>query len=174
MKHKVCAAVLMTAVLGMAWGCGEAKVREGTEHPAVLKESPDDRTKAAGTEAGTEYEVCPEDADRLWETASLAGTVTEFSGEGCVITPVQSEGNLACQAAEGYEDDAEKNEILYGADCSFWIANVDAATARADYEEAGMEDVKKQTSLILVGDWQEDGRLLAEQVYIYRGKGGGR
>ena len=181
MRRRLLLAVLVTAVLGMCWGCGEGAGEKGTKGETG---GPDLSGTGGGTAAtlGGGKDISgnpadssgnPVDADLLLERADLVGSVAEFSGDGCSLIPVHSEeaedgGGLAWSAAEGYEEDTEKIKVSYGLDCTFQIAEVDILTAGASYRAASVEDVKKQTELVLYGTYEKDGSLTAERVYIYR------
>ncbi len=184
MKQRLLLAILLVTLLGIGQGCGGT--REGREKSGDYSENGRDGTEMRGGETRggetrggetrggeTAPEENPADADLLLEGAGLIGSVTEFSGEGCSLLPVHEEGTddgggLAWSAAEGHEADAEKINVSYGPDCIFQIAKVDIITAKATYEPASLEDVKKQTDLVLYGSYGEDGSFLAEKVYVYR------
>ncbi|MCI9488124.1 MAG: hypothetical protein HFI64_14405 [Lachnospiraceae bacterium] len=177
MRRRLLLAVLVTAVLGMCWGCGRGegaggKGAEGETGGFGLSGTGGGSAGTLGA-GETDSSENPADADLLLERADLVGSAAEFSGDGCSLIPVHSDeagdgGGLAWSAAEGYEEDAEKIKVFYGPGCTFQIAEVDILTARASYRAASIEDVKKQTELVLYGTYGEDGSLTAERVYIYR------
>lgn len=112
----------------------------------------------------------PADADKLFEISNLSGTVTEFSEDGCTLSPtIDSGDNVSYQAAPGYEDTFVS--VVYNSDCTFQIAYVNIQTAAATYEPAAVENVKKQTDLILCGEYDEKDVFHASHVYIYRSEG---
>ena len=170
MKRRLFLTVLITVLLGMSWGCG--KERKGTETLKAAETLGGGGATKEKKKEKKDPEETPTDADRLLDGADLIGTVTEFSGDGCRLIPTHQEeaegGGLAWSAAEGYEEEAEKITVSYGKDCSFQIAEVNILTAEASYKAASIEDVKKQTDLVLYGTYEEDGSLTAERVYIYR------
>ena len=61
--------------------------------------------------------------------------------------------------------------VVYNSDCTFQIAHVNHQTAVATYEPAAVGDVKKQTDLILRGEYDEKDVFHASHVYIYRSEG---
>lgn len=158
------------AAAGMIFAAGICGCKEaaGENSPVTLSSAP------FSSEAlkGKAEEETPADANLLWEGAGISGTVMEFSEDGCSISPTKSEGDLAWSAAEGHESEGEIVQVLYSEDCVFRIANVDIITAKASYEPASREDVKKQTSVILYGDYDGDGKFRASRAYIYRGTEG--
>ncbi len=164
------AAVAVSGVVFTAGllGCGQAP---RVDSPETLSSEPFPST-VSKEEKKEDREETPEDANLLWQRAGMSGTVMEFTEEGCSISLTESEGNLAWGAAEGYESEEEISQVLYSEDCVFWIANVDIITAKASYESASREDVKKQTSVILYGDYDGEGQFKASRVYIYRGTEG--
>ncbi len=109
----------------------------------------------------------PSEADELFELSNLEGTVTEFSEDGCKLSPtIESGDEEAYQAAPGYEDTFVS--VIYNPDCTFQIANLSIQTSAVTYEPAAVKDVKKQTSLILCGEYDENEVFHASRVYIYR------
>ncbi len=109
----------------------------------------------------------PSDADKLFEISDLQGDVTDFSEDGCTLSPVIEIGdNISYSAEPGYEDTFVS--VLYNSDCTFQIAHVNHQTAAATYEPATVKDIKKQTSLILRGEYDEKDVFHASRVYIYR------
>lgn len=114
----------------------------------------------------------PYDADELFQICNLSGRVTEFTEAGCKVSPDREggEGELI-GAAPGYEDEGEQVSVLYEPECSFRIAHADIKTTTVTYEAATAEDVKKQTSLLICGEYDENDVLYASRVFIYRIEG---
>ncbi|MCI8550398.1 MAG: hypothetical protein HFI68_07415 [Lachnospiraceae bacterium] len=162
------------AAAGMIFAAGICGCKEaaGENSPVTLSSAPFSSEALKGETKGETEEETPAEADLLWRGAGLSGSVMEFSDGGCSISPTKSEGDLAWSAAEGHESEGEIVQVLYSEDCVFRIANVDIITAKASYEPASREDVKKQTSVILYGDYDGDGKFRASRVYIYRGTEG--
>ena len=129
-----------------------------------------DEQKKDDESAGIGTDENPSDGNKLFEISNLSGTVTEFSDDGCKISPtIESGDNVAYQAAPGYEDTIVS--VSYNSDCIFQIAHIDFKTAAATYESATVEDVKKQTSLIICGEYDENDVLHANRVFIHRIEG---
>ena len=108
------------------------------------------------------------DGDELIAASDLQGSVTEFSDNGCTITPVTSsnDGKSAEEAADGYEDEAEKINIKYGDNCIFQRAVMSIATGKAAVSEAAKADIKKKTSLLLYGNFDDTENFTATKVMI--------
>lgn len=108
----------------------------------------------------------PESAEKLLEIAAISGSVVEISNSGCKITPTRYEENVAYEAAPGYETELVMIEYCDG--CTFQIANVNLQTGSITYEPAGVENVGRQMSLVVCGEYDEGGVLQGERVFIYR------
>lgn len=110
------------------------------------------------------------DADEIIATSDLQGSVTEFSDNGCTITPVTSSSDgkakIAEEAADGYEDEAAKVTIKYGDNCIFQRAVMSIATGKAAVSEAAKADIKKKTSLLLYGNFDDTENFTATKVMI--------
>lgn len=122
------------------------------------KETPDeDNSNAVGSM----------DADEMIAASDLQGSVTGFSDNGCTITPVTSsnDGETAI-TADGYEDEAEKINIKYGDNCIFQRAVMSIATGKATVSEAAKADIKKKTSLLLYGSFDDTENFTATKAVI--------
>lgn len=160
MKHKILLFVTMILVLACA-GCGQDA--GGNESQSGIGGAP----TYGNNGFQTEDDENPSDANKLFEISKLSGTVYEFTETGCTISPTKEGGEgEAIQDAPGYEDTFVS--IVYDPGCTFLIAHVDIQTAKATYETATAEDVKKQTSLIICGDYDENDVLHASRVFIHR------
>lgn len=122
------------------------------------KETPDeDNSNAVGSM----------DADEMIAASDLQGSVTGFSDNGCTITPVTSSNDgEAVIAADGYEDEAEKINIKYGDNCIFQRAVMSIATGKATVSEAAKADIKKKTSLLLYGSFDDTENFTATKAVI--------
>ena len=122
------------------------------------KETPDeDNSNAVGSM----------DADEMIAASDLQGSVTGFSDNGCTITPVTSSNDgEAVIAADGYEDEAEKINIKYGDNCIFQRAVMSIATGKATVSEAAKADIKKKTSLLLYGNFDDTENFTATKAVI--------
>lgn len=108
------------------------------------------------------------DGGEMIAASDLQGSVTEFSDNGCTITPVTSsnDGKSAEEAADGYEDEAEKINIKYGDNCIFQRAVISIATGKATVSEAAKADIKKKTSLLLYGNFDDTNNFTATKAVI--------
>lgn len=107
------------------------------------------------------------DADEMIVASDLQGSVTGFSDNGCTITPATSSNDgEAVIAADGYEDEAEKINIKYGDNCIFQRAVMSIATGKATVSEAAKADIKKKTSLLLYGNFDDTENFTAAKVVI--------
>lgn len=107
------------------------------------------------------------DADEMIAASDLQGSVTGFSDNGCTITPVTSSNDgEAAIAADGYEDEAEKINIKYGDNCIFQRAVMSIATGKATVSEAAKADIKKKTSLLLYGNFDDTKNFTATKAVI--------
>lgn len=108
------------------------------------------------------------DGDELITASDLQGSVTEFSDNGCTITPVTSsnDGKIAEEAADGHEDEGAKVTIKYGDNCIFQRAVMSIATGKAAVSEAAKADIKKKTSLLLYGNFDDTENFTATKVMI--------
>ena len=122
------------------------------------KETPDeDNSNAVGSM----------DADEMIAASDLQGSVTGFSDNGCTITPVTSSNDgEAAIAADGCEDEAEKINIKYGDNCIFQRAVMSIATGKATVSEAAKADIKKKTSLLLYGNFDDTENFTATKAVI--------
>ena len=107
------------------------------------------------------------DGDELITASDLQGSVTEFSDNGCTINPATSDNNgEAVIAADGYEDEGAKVTIKYGDNCIFQRAVMSIGTGNATVSEAAKADIKKKTSLLLYGKFDDTENFTAAKVVI--------
>lgn len=107
------------------------------------------------------------DGDELITASDLQGSVTEFSDNGCTINPATSDNNgEAVIAADGYEDEGAKVTIKYGDNCIFQRAVMSIATGKATVCEAAKADIKKKTSLLLYGNFDDTENFTAAKIVI--------
>ena len=107
------------------------------------------------------------DGDELITASDLQGSVTGFSDNGCTITPATSSNDgEAAIAADGCEDEAEKINIKYGDNCIFQRAVMSIGTGKATVSEAAKADIKKKTSLLLYGNFDDTENFTATKVVI--------
>ncbi len=172
MKHKNILLLATMVLVLTCVGCGQQaqKGNSDTVSPTQAENSIPDEQKKEEELPSVGTDENPADADKLFEISNLEGTVTEFSDDGCKLSPTKYSGdNVSYQAAPGYEDTFVS--VVYNSDCTFQIANLSLQTSAATYEPANVEDVKKQTSLILCGEYDENEVFHASRVFIYRMEG---
>lgn len=109
------------------------------------------------------------DGNSLIRSSTLQGRVVDFSDNGCTVTPVTNEDeNTAVVAAPGSENDETNVTVSYQADCIFQIANISIITGKASISDTSVSDIKKQTSLLIYGDFEDTYHLTAEKIIIVR------
>lgn len=115
------------------------------------------------------------EGESLIRSSDLQGSVTEFSDSGCIVSPVTKEGeNTAVVASPGNESEETNVNISYKSGCIFQIAIIDLTTGKAEICEASVSDIKKQTSLLIYGDFEDPHNLAAAKIIIVRYEQGGR
>lgn len=165
MKHKIFLILITLFLLMSCVGCGTQTQQEDmpTESSAQANsELPDEDRPSDAPNAN------PQNGDELFEICNLNGTVTEFFDNGCKVIPIINEGNVAYQAAPGYEDQQEQITVSYVEGCTFQIAYANLQTGKITCDDANMDDIKKQTELVICGEYDSDNTLLANRVFIYR------
>lgn len=104
--------------------------------------------------------------------SDLQGSVIEFSDTGCRINPVTSSedgsGSTASIAAEGHEEEDAKVTVTYEEGCIFQRAVINITTGKADVREASVSDIKKKTSLLLYGNFEDTEHFTAAKAVIVR------
>ena len=174
MKNKCTLIVIALLIIGCLGGCGKRSSQDQSNIHSSFSTSeqtnddqPKDQSDAPHSE--TAQDGNPTDGDQLFAGCTLTGTVTEFSSTGCKITPTFQDGNVAYEAAPGYKDESELINIIYDEVCSFQISNINVLSGNVAYDSASIEDVKKQTRLIIYGEYDAENNLIADHIYIYRG-----
>ncbi len=189
MKHKKILLFAILALVLTCTGCGQ-RTQKNTSLPVLsasvgnpasneqgkngisgsassIQPGNTDNQTNADEPSGAAADENPSNADRLFEISNLRGTVTEFSEIGCKLSPTIDIGdNVSTQAAPGYEDTFVS--VVYNPDCTFQIAHSNIQTTTVTYEPAAVQDVKKQTNLILCGEYDNNDVLHASRVFIYR------
>lgn len=171
MKHKIILFLAAMLLAATCVGCGNQPhnddilldhQEQGTNLPSV---------KVPETNPSVENVENPATGDGLFEISKANGTVVEFSDTGCKITPTHYDGNVAYEAAPGYEDQDESISVLYSQDCVFQIAYVNIQTGEVTYENATLGDVKKQTRIVICGEYDDSNVIHATHVFVYRQMG---
>ena len=110
----------------------------------------------------------PASGDELFTVSKLNGSVSAFTEDGCTVAPTHEEGDVAAMPAPGYEDNWEQVSVVYDSGCTFQYAYANPQTGEVRYETATVGDVKKQTTLIICGEYDSDNVLHADRIFLYR------
>ncbi len=169
----LCLCIFTLAGCGTSGGSDKKGKRE-TRNPPIEKETSDGKdSNTAGSKEGNidEGREGSIDGGEILAASDLQGSVIEFSDNGCVINPVETSGNgeggsAASITAEGYEDEGAKVTIRYGDNCTFHKAVMDITTGKAAVSEAAISDIKKKTSLVLYGNFDDTENFTASKVVI--------
>lgn len=131
------------------------------------KDASDENDSKDTSDGNNSNAVGSMDADKMIAASDLQGSVTGFSDNGCTITPATSSNDgEAVIAADGYEDEAEKINIKYGDNCIFQRAVMSIATGKTTVSEAAKADIKKKTSLLLYGNFDDTKNFTATKAVI--------
>ena len=149
-------------------GCGTSNENDITNPDK--KDAPNEIDSDNTPDGNDSSAVGRTDGDKIIAASDLQGSVTEFSDNGCTITPVTSSNDgkakIAEEAADGYEDEAEKINIKYEDNCIFQRAVMSIRTGKATVNEAAKTDIKKKTSLLLYGNFDDTENFTATKVMI--------
>ncbi len=173
MKHTIIYIILVLCILMAFNGCSKQPeqmdfLKEPTTQPTVQEWKEDDGTQ--GEQTNTNWSN-PANGEELFDVSDLQGSVVELLDGGCLLSPTFTDGNVAAEAAQGYEDQQECTTVIFNDDCIFQIVYVSIQTGSVSYENANENDVKKQTRLMICGEYDNDGILRADRVFIYRSMG---
>lgn len=175
MKHKILFTAILLAAACVSCGTQPQNKELPQKTPVQAEENlPNEETNDSNIDADlAEKEELknPANGDELFAISTLTGTVTEFSENGCTLTPTYSDENVASEAAPGYENQMELISIIYNEDCVFRIAYVNIQSGTVSYETASAADVKKQTRLVICGEYDNENVLHASRIFIYRKMG---
>lgn len=110
------------------------------------------------------------DANELIDSAAMQGSVIDFSSNGCSVSQVTSEdgGKSSKISAPGSENADTTVNIKYQTNCTFQRAVINRTTENAAISAASVSDIKKQTSLIIYGDFEDTHNLTAAKVIVVR------
>ena len=168
MKHKIVSILTVILLLSVCAGCKAQPANKDLPRDSVSwnDESADNTTALRGTSNEN-----PKNGDELLSNCIENGAVKTLLDNSCVMLPTKKDGNIAMGPAAGYEEQWETITVTYDEDCVFQIAYVNTKTGAVRYDPANMTDIKKNTSLIIYGEYDNDHILHATRVYIYRGEG---
>lgn len=167
MKHKVLFTLVTMLLLILCTGCGNKSLDNNNSPNSTVQISGDSTGKSKENKDNVTVSN-PGTFDELSKRCQLNGHVIEFSDTGCTISPTVYEGDLAYEAAPGNDSQVKQVIITYDESCTFQIVQVSLSTGAMTYEDATINDVKKQTGLFVAGEYDGKSILHAEQVYIYR------
>ena len=171
MKHKIILFLAAMLLAATCVGCGNQPHNDDILLDHQEQDTNLPSVKVPETNPSVEYVENPATGDGLFEISKANGTVVEFSDTGCKITPTHYDGNVAYEAAPGYEDQDESISVLYSQDCVFQIAYVNIQTGEVTYENATLGDVKKQTRIVICGEYDDSNVIHATHVFVYRQMG---
>lgn len=167
MKHKIISFLLFALTVMACTGCGTEPEPIEIKPPATTQANMQEQ-QAEPPAASSTQQSNPTNGDELFAVAKLIGTVMEYTDAGCELNPVISDGEVASQAAPGYEDQVTSVTVSYDDNCTFQIAYINNQTGTVTYEDASVENVKKQSDLIICGNYDSNGVLNADRIFIYR------
>lgn len=158
-REKMLKSLLSVLCVLSLTACGKGADLPGKSAPA---EAAPPNSSSAGAAPAANASQTPE--------PQIQGSVVSFSDGFCVITPMQTgeDGRLAYEAAPGHEDSETNITIHYQEGCTVQIAEIDVASGKRDLLDAEIADIKKQTSLIVYGEWVDEHNLNATALYIAR------
>ena len=108
------------------------------------------------------------DADSLYSSAAMTGSVVEFSDGSCTVSAAVTEddGKTGVVAAPGYESDDTNVVVTYQEGCVVQIATIYTSTGTAELEQASVADIKKQSSVIIYGSFEDTHHVTATKIII--------
>lgn len=158
--------VLALSGCGVSEGGNSKNTNNNATNDSTVNSSTDNNTSNITDNMGTSDNT---DGENLIRSSTLQGSVVEFSDSGCIVTPVTNEDeNTAVVAAPGNENDETNVNISYKTDCIFQKASINITTGKAAISDASASDIKKQTSLLIYGDFEDTHNLTATKIVIVR------
>ena len=108
------------------------------------------------------------DADSLYASAAMTGSVVEFSDGSCTVSAAVTEddGKTGVVAAPGYESEDTNVVVTYQEGCVVQIATIYTSTGIAELEQASVADIKKQASVIIYGSFEDTHHVTATKIII--------
>ena len=143
-------------------GCGtkQAEIQEEKDVSLNMEEN-QNNTTANGTDE-------KEDADSLYASAAMTGSVVDFTDGGCTVSAAVTEddGKTSVVAAPGYENEDTNVVVTYQESCVVQIATIYNSTGIAELEQASVADIKKQASVIIYGSFEDTHHVTATKIII--------
>ena len=108
------------------------------------------------------------DADSLYGSAAITGSVVDFSDSSCTVSPAVTEddGKTGVIAAPGYESEDTNVTVTYDEDCVVQIATIHTSTGVAELKQSSVSDIKKQSSVIIYGNFEDTYHISATKIII--------
>jgi len=108
------------------------------------------------------------DADSLYASAVMTGSVVDFSDDSCTVSAAVTEddGKTGVVAAPGYESGDTNVVVTYQEGCVVQIATIYTSTGIAELEQASVDDIKKQASVIIYGSFEDTHHVSAAKIII--------
>lgn len=108
------------------------------------------------------------DADSLYASAAMTGSVVDFSDGGCTVSAAVTEddGKTGVVAAPGYENEDTNITVTYQKGCVVQIATIYTSTGIAELEQASIDNIKKQASIIIYGSFEDTHHVSATKIII--------
>ena len=108
------------------------------------------------------------DADSLYGSAAMTGSVVDFSDSSCTVSPAvpEDDGKTGVIAAPGYESEDTNVTVTYVEDCVVQIATIHTSTGVAELKQASVSDIKKQSSVIIYGNFEDTYHISATKIII--------
>ncbi len=108
------------------------------------------------------------DADSLYASAAMTGSVVDFSDDSCTVSAAVTEddGKTGVIAAPGYENEDTNVVVTYQEGCVVQIATIYTSTGVAELEQASVSDIKKQASVIIYGSFEDTQHVTATKIII--------
>ncbi len=108
------------------------------------------------------------DADSLYASAAMTGSVVDFSDGSCTVSAAitEDDGKTGVVAAPGYESEDTNVVVTYQEGCVVQIATIYTSTGIAELEQASVADIKKQASVIIYGSFEDTHHVTATKVII--------
>lgn len=163
MKYKLSLILTAVALTLSLTGCGTSK-----NIPMDFSSEGTASSSSQTTNPTQIPEENPEKADDLFEQSQSSGSVRDpFSG-GCKLIPTVYEDGEAYEPVPGYENEQELVTIQYSETCSVQYAYADMQTGEISFQDATSENIKKQSYIIVYGEYDSNHVLQAEKIFIYR------
>lgn len=108
------------------------------------------------------------DANSLYTSAAMTGSVLDFSDVGCTVSVAVTgdDGKTSIAAAPGHESEDTNVTVTYQEDCVVQIATIYTSTGTAELEQASIADIKKQASVIVYGSYEDAHHVTATKIII--------